>query len=58
MKQRLLYGILVLCAYMAGSMRVCALEQDANGVYQIGTEQDLIDFAAVISGGTFDAKPS
>lgn len=56
MKQRLLYGILVLCAYMAGSMRVCALEQDANGVYQIGTEQDLIDFAAVISGGTFDAK--
>ena len=56
MKQRLLYGILVLFACMTGSIRVCALEQDANGVYQIGTEQDLIDFAAVISGGTFDAK--
>ena len=56
MKQRLLYGILVLCAYMAGSMRVCAPEQNADGVHQIGTEQDLIDFAAVISGGTFDAK--
>ena len=56
MKQRLLYGFLVLFALMTGSMRVCALEQDANGVYQIGTEQDLIDFAAVISGGTYDAK--
>ena len=56
MKQRLLYGILVLFACMAGSMRTWALGQDANGVYQIGTEQDLIDFAAVVSGGTADAK--
>lgn len=37
-------------------MRTWALGQDANGVYQIGTEQDLIDFAAVVSGGTADAK--
>ena len=56
MKQRLLYGFLVLFVCLTGSMRVWALEQDANGVYQIGTEQDLIDFAAVVSGGTTDAK--
>ena len=56
MKQRLLYGFLVLLVCMTGSTRMWALEQDANGVYQIGTEQDLIDFAAVVSGGTFDAK--
>jgi hypothetical protein len=56
MKKRLLYGFLVLFVCMTGSMRAWALEQDANGVYQIGTEQDLIDFAAVISSGTFDAK--
>ena len=56
MKQRLLYGILVLCAYLAGGTRVYALEQDAEGVYQIGTAQDLIDFAAVVNGGEFGAN--
>ena len=56
MKQKLLYGFLLLFVCLTGSMRAYALEQDANGVYQIGTEQDLIDFAAVVGGGSFDAK--
>lgn len=51
MKQRLLYGILVLFAFMAGSTRTWALEQDAGGVYQIETAQDLIDFAALVNQG-------
>ena len=56
MKQRLLYGILVLCAYMAGSMRVCALEQDANGVYHIGNAADLVAFSSLVNAGEFDVN--
>lgn len=56
MKQRLLYGILVLLVCISGSMRTWALEQDANGVYQIGTAQDLMDFAALVNGGSATAK--
>ena len=51
MKQRLLYGFLLLLVCLTGSMRTWALEQDANGVYQIGTAQDLIDFAAFVNQG-------
>lgn len=51
MNQRLLLGILVLFLYVTGGMRIYALERDAGGVYQIGTAQDLIDFAALVNGG-------
>ena len=51
MKQRLLYGFLLLFVFLTGSTRVWALEQDANSVYQIGTAQDLIDFAALVNQG-------
>ena len=51
MKQRLFYGFLLLLVCLTGSMRTWALEQDANGVYQIGTAQDLIDFAAFVNQG-------
>jgi hypothetical protein len=56
MKKRLLFGILLLFVCMASSTRVYALEQGADGVYQIGTEQDLLDFAAVVNGGEYGAN--
>ncbi|MBO4840301.1 MAG: hypothetical protein J5524_04295 [Bacteroidaceae bacterium] len=56
MRKRLLYGLLLLFACMTGSVRVWALEPDDNGVYQIGTAQDLIDFAALVNNGQFGAN--
>ncbi|MBO7067058.1 MAG: hypothetical protein J6W52_00010 [Bacteroidaceae bacterium] len=56
MRKRLLYGFLMLFVILTGSMRAWALEQDVNGVYQIGTAQDLIDFAAVVNDGEFGAN--
>ncbi|MCR4593238.1 MAG: hypothetical protein K5672_08860 [Bacteroidaceae bacterium] len=56
MKQRLLYGFLLLLVCLTGSMRVWALEQNDEGVYQIGTPQDLVDFAALVNGGETGAK--
>ena len=51
MKQRLLYGILLLFVCVTSSTRMWALEQDANSVYQIGSAQDLIDFADLVNQG-------
>lgn len=56
MRKRLLYGLLLLFACMTGSVKVWALEPDDNGVYQIGTAQDLIDFAAIVNNGQFGAN--
>ena len=56
MKQRLLYSLLLLFVCLTSSVKVRALEQDANGVYQIGTAQDLMDFAAVVNDGTTAAN--
>ena len=56
MKQKLLYVFLMLYLCFTGSMNGWALEQDANGVYQIGTAQDLKDFAALVNGGEFGAN--
>ncbi|MCR5534735.1 MAG: hypothetical protein K6F47_06175 [Bacteroidaceae bacterium] len=56
MKKRLLYGLLLLFACISGSVRVWALEPDDNGVYQIGTAQDLMDFAALVNNGQYGAK--
>ncbi|MCR4593240.1 MAG: hypothetical protein K5672_08870 [Bacteroidaceae bacterium] len=51
MRQRLLYGFLLLFVCLTSSIRSWALEQDGNGVYQIGTPQDLIDFATLVNTG-------
>ena len=51
MKQRLLYCFLLLFVCMTNSTSVYALEPDEDGVYQIGTAQDLIDFAAFVNQG-------
>ena len=56
MKQRLLYGILVLFVFVTGSMRTWALEQDADGVYQIGNAADLVAFSSLVNAGEFDAN--
>ena len=54
MKKNLLFGL--LCAvgtmFATGAM---ALEQK-DGVYQISTPQDLVDFSAVVAGGAQDAN--
>ena len=54
MKKNLLFGFL----YAVGTMfstGAMALEQ-SNGVYQIGTPQDLIDFSALVNGGEQSAN--
>ena len=56
MKQRLLYGILVLCVFVTSSMSVCAIEPDANGVYQIGNATDLVAFADSVNAGQYSAN--
>ena len=56
MKQRLLYGILVLFVCMTSSMRTWALEQDADGVYQIGNAADLVAFSSLVNAGEFEAN--
>ena len=48
MKTKLLL-LLAVCFGLSSS--VWALEKDANDVYQIGTAQDLADFAALVNGG-------
>ena len=56
MKQRLLYGILVLFVCMTSNMRAWALEQDADGVYQIGNAADLVAFSSLVNAGEFEAN--
>ena len=56
MKQRLLYCFLLLFVCLTGSTDVYALGQDENSVYQIGTAQDLMDFAALVNDGEYNAK--
>lgn len=56
MKQRLLYGFLLLFVCVTSSIRAWALEKDVEGVYQIGTAQDLIDFAALVNAGEYGAN--
>ena len=51
MKKRL-FSLLALAFCMASSW---ALNQ-VNGVYQIGTAQDLVEFAALVNTGTTDAN--
>ncbi len=54
MKRQLKAFVLtLLAAGMAGS--VWALDQE-NGVYQIGTADDLIDFASIVNGGENNAN--
>lgn len=48
MKQKIFLTFLALTFGMASSS--WALEKDANGVYQISTKQDLIDFASKVNG--------
>ena len=48
MKQKIFLTFLALTFGMASS--AWALEKDANGVYQISTKQDLIDFASKVNG--------
>ncbi|MBQ4002702.1 MAG: hypothetical protein II600_01865, partial [Bacteroidaceae bacterium] len=51
------FASLLLTALMClTGMNAWALEQDGSGVYQIGTAQDLIDFAALVNGGTGGAN--
>lgn len=49
-KTILLTLLLAVISYMGGE--AFALEQDAAGVYQIGTAQDLIDFASFVNDKT------
>ena len=48
MKQKIFLTFLALTFGMASS--AWALEKDANGVYQISSKQDLIDFASKVNG--------
>ena len=54
MKQKLLTLLLTALLGLTG-MNAWALDQ-ADGVYQIGTAQDLADFAGIVNGGETTAK--
>ena len=54
MKQKFSSLLLTAMLCLAGA-NAWALS-DVEGVYQIGTAQDLADFAALVNGGTSDAK--
>lgn len=53
MKKR--YALAAACLCMAGMQNARALEQ-SDGVYQIGSAVDLIDFAGLVNGGLGAAK--
>ena len=46
------YLVMLTCMV---SMRACTLEP-VDGVYQLVTAQDMVDFADMINGGTTDVK--
>ena len=50
MKKSLLFALLSLFAFWAGSQRALALDQQ-DGVYQIGNAQDLEDFSNMVASG-------
>ena len=53
MKKNLLSAALLVAGLFVGG-HAFALEQDEAGVYQIGTAQDLIDFAALVNDNSSD----
>ena len=51
------YISLFLAALMCmAGMNAWALEPNANGIYEIGSAQDLVDFAALVNGGQKSAN--
>ena len=54
MKQKLFY--LLLSFLIIGGGKLNALTQDGNGVYQIGTADELIDFAGIVNSGQANAN--
>ena len=56
MKQKLLYGFLLLFVGLTCNMRAWALEQDEAGVYQIGNAADLVAFSNLVNAGEFGAN--
>ena len=49
--KRKIYSFLTFLLLWMSSVSVWALEADANGVYQIGTAEDLVAFAELVNGG-------
>lgn len=49
MKQKLTFLLTALMCLSGTSAK--ALEQDADGIYQIGTAEDLVAFAELVNGG-------
>ena len=49
MKQKITFLLTALMCLSGTS--AWALEQDADGIYQIGTAEDLVAFAELVNGG-------
>ena len=55
MKQKF-YTLLLTAVFGLTGMNAWAQLTQVDGVYQIGTAQDLVDFAAVVNGGEYTAS--
>lgn len=55
MTRRTTFSFLLL---LVGSLfaNVWALEPNGDGVYEISSAQDFVDFATLVNGGQYDAK--
>lgn len=56
MKKNLLIALLACIACLTGSQKAFALDQDENGVYQIGNAQDLVAFSNLVASGNGGAN--
>ncbi len=54
MKYQFLWALTLIATLPFASLH--ALQQDAQGVYQIATPQDLLDFATMVNNGSNDAN--
>lgn len=54
--KRLFPSLFLLVAFAATGTRAWAIEPNAEGVYEIATPQDLLDWAAVVNAGEWGAK--
>ena len=55
MKKNLLFVLLSMIGIWTGSQRAFALDQK-DGIYQIATAQDLVEFSAVVAAGEQSAN--
>ncbi len=54
MRERLRPLLLAVCVCLMGTGRLWALEPNGEGVYEIGSAEDLLGFAALVTAGNYN----